>query len=137
MDDRHLTRRLFALSIFSAPLWTFPARARDSSAKRVSIRDFGAVPDGATVNTQAIQAAINRLADQGGGTLVVPQGVFVSGALFLKPRVNLHLDQGAVLRCATDMANFPVQRTRIEGHFEPAFTPALINAKGCDGLKIT
>jgi len=61
----------------------------------------------------------------------------VSGALFLKPKVNLHLQQGAVLKCSTDMANFPVQRTRIEGHFEEKFNPALINAKGCDGLRIT
>lgn len=101
------------------------------------ITDFGAVADGATVNTRAIQAAIDHLAARGGGTVVVPPGVFVSGALFLKPKVNLHLEAGAVLKCSTDMANFPVQRTRIEGHFEEKFNPALINAKHCDGLQIT
>jgi alpha-L-rhamnosidase len=51
--------------------------------------------------------------------------------------VNLHLEKGAVLKCSTDLANFPVQRTRIEGHFEDAFNPALINAKNCDGLHIS
>ncbi len=66
-----------------------------------------------------------------------PKVFFVSGALFLKPKVNLHLDKDAVLKCSTDMANFPVQRTRIEGHFEEKFNPALINAKNCDGLRIT
>ena len=38
-----------------------------------------------------------HLASRGGGTLVVPRGVFLSGAIFLKPGVNLHLDEGAVL----------------------------------------
>lgn len=101
------------------------------------ITDFGAVADGTTVNTRAIQAAIDHLAARRGGTVAVPQGVFVSGALFFKPKVKLRLEAGAVLRCSTDMANFPVQRTRIEGHFEEKFNPALINAKNCDGFEIT
>jgi alpha-L-rhamnosidase len=113
------------------------AAADGAILREVSITDFGAVADDATINTKAIQASIDHLAASGGGTVVVPQGVFVSGALFFKPKVNLHLQMGAVLKCSTDMANFPVQRTRIEGHFEDKFNPALINAKGCDGLHIS
>jgi polygalacturonase len=131
------TRRRFTLSLLSLPFWHHAARAAAPDGKRLSILDTGAVADGGTVNTHAIQAAIDRLAGQGGGTVVVPAGVFVSGALFLKPGVHLHLDKGAVLRCSTDMRHFPVQRTRIEGHFEERFNPGLINAAGCDGLKIT
>ncbi|MHA6722371.1 glycoside hydrolase family 28 protein [Sphingomonas sp. RS2018] len=101
------------------------------------IVDFGAVADGVTVNTRAIQAAIDHLSERRGGTVVIPRGVFVSGALFLKPGVHLHLDDGAVLRCTTDMRHFPPRRTRIEGHFEDSFTPALLNADRCDGLRIT
>ncbi len=127
------TRRWLTLSLLSAPLWASSARA----AERVSIRKFGAKGDGTSIDTGAIQAAIDHLAVRDGGTVVVPRGVFVSGALFLKPRVNLHLDAGAVIRCTTDMRHFPPQRTRIEGHFEEKFTPALINAKGCDGLRIS
>jgi alpha-L-rhamnosidase len=113
------------------------AIAEGGISRDVSITDFGAVADDATVNTKAIQAAIDNVAGSGGGTVIVPQGVFVSGALFLKPKVNLHLEKDAVLKCSTDMANFPVQRTRIEGHFEEKFNPALINARNCDGLRIT
>lgn len=102
-----------------------------------TIRNFGAVGDGVTINTRAIQNNIDRLAARGGGTVIVPKGTFMSGALFLKPGVHLHLEQGAILLCSTDMTNFPPQRTRIEGHFENSFTPALINAKGCHGLKIS
>lgn len=128
-----ITRRRFTLSLLAAPLLAGTARA----AARSTITDFGAVADGAALNTRAIQSAIDHTAAQGGGTVVIPQGVFVSGALFLKPKVNLHLDKGAVLKCSTDLKNFPVQRTRIEGHFEDSFNPGLINASGCDGLKIT
>jgi len=131
------TRRGFILSMLSAPLWSAAAKAATSGATRAAITDFGAVADDATINTRAIQSTIDHLAARGGGTVVVPAGVFVSGALFLKPGVHLHLDQGAVIKCSTDMKNFPVQRTRIEGHFEESFNPALINASGCDGLTIT
>jgi polygalacturonase len=111
--------------------------ASDPAGRHVSIRDYGAVGDGATLDTAKIQSAIYAVAAQGGGTVVVPSGVFESGAVFMRPGVNLQLDRGAVLRCSTDMANFPEQRTRIEGHFEDHFNPGLINAKGCDGLHIT
>ena len=145
-------RRRAALALLSLPLLSLSlsrrvARAAEPDGKRISIIDTGAVADGATVNTHAIQAAIDRVAidrvandrvaGQGGGTVVVPAGVFVSGALFLKPGVHLHLERGAVLRCSTDMRHFPVQRTRIEGHFEERFNPGLINAVACDGLRIT
>jgi polygalacturonase len=136
MSDHRYTRRCFTSLILSIPFCGVAA-ADGAIFREVSITDFGAVPDDATINTKAIQAAIDHLAASGGGTVVVPQGVFVSGALFFKPKVNLHLQMGAVVKCSTDMANFPVRRTRIEGHFEDKFNPALINAKGCDGLHIS
>jgi alpha-L-rhamnosidase len=136
MSAHRYTRRWFTSLLLSTPFWG--ATAGDGAISReASITDFGAIADDATINTKAIQAAIDHLTASGGGTVVVPQGIFVSGALFLKPKVNLHLQMGAVLKCSTDMANFPVQRTRIEGHFEDKFNPALINAKGCDGLHIS
>ena len=107
------------------------------ASEQALITKFGAQPDGATLNTSAIQSAIDHLASRRGGTVIIPQGTFVSGALFFKPRVNLHLLAGAVLQCSTDMANFPAQRTRIEGHFEEKFNPALINVKNCDGFQLT
>lgn len=129
-------RRRFISLMATAPFSRSALLRAAEDASQVPITRFGAVADGATVNTRAIQAAIDHVAGRG-GTVVVPQGVFVSGALFLKSKVNLHLETGAVLRCSTDMSNFPAQRTRIEGHFEEKFTPALINAKNCDGLKIS
>lgn len=123
--------------MLAAPFFGSALMASAEASSEAVITDFGAKADGTTINTKAIQAAIDHLAAGRGGTVVIPRGVFVSGALFLKPKVNLHLQAGAVLRCSTDMANFPVQRTRIEGHFEEKFNPALINATHCDGLQIT
>ena len=131
---RRFSRRAFTLSAVALP---FAPTVRAAEARQAQITDFGAAADDATVNTRAIQSAIDHLATQDGGTVVVPKGVFVSGAIFLKPKVNLHLEAGAVLKASTDLSNFPVQRTRIEGHFEPAFNPGLVNARGCDGLRIT
>lgn len=106
---------------------------------RLLITDHGAVADATTVNTASIQRTIDAVAASGGGTVVIPPGVFVSGALFFKPGVNLRLEKDAVLRAvSTDVAShFPARRTRIEGHFEENFTPALINADHCDGLRIS
>ncbi|WP_052208262.1 glycoside hydrolase family 28 protein [Croceibacterium mercuriale] len=136
IPDQH--RRATLLALLAAPFLPTLARAAGPADRRVDIRDAGALADGSTINTTAIQSAIDRLAGQDGGTIVVPAGVFVSGALFLKPGVHLHLAEGAVLRCAADVAtHFPARRTRIEGHVEEHFTPALINAAGCHGLRIT
>src|ERR1700761_6715148 len=135
--DRY-SRRRFNFLIASAPFWPLAAKAFAAAPMReLLITKSGAVADGATVNTKSIQAAIDQLAAKDGGTVIVPKGVFVSGALFFKPKVNLRLAEGAVLKCSTDLSNFPPQRTRIEGHFLPHFTPAFINAKGCDGFELT
>jgi alpha-L-rhamnosidase len=131
------SRRRFHSLIASAPFWSLAAKALAAPNRELLITKSGAVADDSTINTKAIQAAIDQLAARGGGTVVVPKGVFVSGALFFKPKVNLRLTEGAVLKCSTDLSNFPAQRTRIEGHFMDNFTPAFINAKYCDGFQLT
>ncbi|HKD05520.1 MAG TPA: glycosyl hydrolase family 28 protein [Bryobacteraceae bacterium] len=134
--DLH-SRRHFQGLIASVPFWPLAAKARAAPGRELLITRSGAVADDSTVNTRFIQSAIDQLAAMGGGTVVVPKGVFVSGALFFKPKVHLRLTEGAVLKCSTDLSNFPAQRTRIEGHFMDNFTPAFINAKNCDGFQLT
>jgi polygalacturonase len=101
------------------------------------ITDFGAVAGGEVLNTAAIQKAIDAAAAApGGGTVVVPAGVFRSGSIFLKQGVNLHLADGAVLKGSEDIADYPKLNTRIEGHFEP-WRMALVNARELTGLRIS
>lgn len=62
-----------------------------------NILDFGAKADGITLNTKAINDAVNKCFENGGGTVLVPSGIFVTGTIVLKSNVNLHLEAGAVL----------------------------------------
>lgn len=104
--------------------------------RTLNIKKTGAVGDGLTLNTKSIQSAIDQLVELGGGTLIVPRGVFLTGAIFLKPGVNLHLNHGAVLKGSTNRSDYPLMKTRIEGHFEE-WLPALINADKADHLRIS
>jgi len=65
-----------------------------------SITDFGAIADPSILNTDSIQRAIDAVHANGGGQVVVPPGLFITGMLFLKSRVDLHLQAGAVLKAA-------------------------------------
>jgi polygalacturonase len=89
----------------------------------VNITTFGAVGDGVTTNTTAIQSAINAAATGGttngaaGGTVEVPPGIFLSGPLTLKSAVNLRLDSGAILRMLP-FGKYPVTwTTNSSGYF--------------------
>jgi alpha-L-rhamnosidase len=135
IEPKLFLRRLRDLVILPA-LLTFLVSCATVAEKQLSITDSGVVGDGTTLNTAAIQKAIDRLAAHGGGTLVIPPGNFLSGAIFLKPGVNLHLDKGAVLQGSTNIADYPELMTRIEGHFQ-VWIPALVNASNVDHLRIT
>ena len=79
------------------------------------ITRFGARGDGRTNDGAAIEAAIAACAAAGGGRVVVPAGLFLTGALRLRSNVNLHLDQDATLRFSTDPGDYPLVHTRWEG----------------------
>jgi polygalacturonase len=110
--------------------------AADRAPKRYDITRAGARGDGSTLNTRVIQAVIDKCAGAGGGTVVIPKGVFLSGSIFLKQGVNLEMLEGSVLKGSTNIADYPKGNTRIEGHFEP-WRAALINADKVDHLRIT
>lgn len=107
-----------------------------NAAPRLILSEQGAVGDGKTLNTVAIQTAIDRCATNGGGEIVVPRGTFVSGAIFLKQGVNLVLEKGAVLKGSQDTNDYPWINTRIAG-LEMKWPAALVNAAGVTDLKIT
>ena len=84
------------------------------AAETVNIVDFGAVADGTTVNTEAIQRAIDACPK--GGKVLIPSGCFVSGALFLKSDMTLYLDEGALLLGSTNTDDYPIMKYRCEGN---------------------
>lgn len=74
--------------------------AASAHGKTFSIRDYGAVGDGKTVDTEAINKAVTAAADAGGGTVYFPAGTYLSYSIRLKSNVALYLDQGATLLAA-------------------------------------
>jgi polygalacturonase len=135
-DESFKTSGFRGFAITAALLLSFIQAGNAAEGHQASIAAAGAVGDGVTLNTLVIQKAIDQLATNGGGTLVIPKGEFLTGAIFLKPGVNLHLDQGAVLKGSTNIENYPAMETRIEGQVQ-VWRPALVNAKKADHLRIT
>ncbi|MBR2635034.1 MAG: hypothetical protein IKD31_05595 [Clostridia bacterium] len=72
----------------------------------VSILDYGAVPGGEHLNTAAIQAAVDAVAEAGGGRVSVPAGVFLSGSIFLQDHVELHLEAGSILKASACLDDY-------------------------------
>jgi polygalacturonase len=95
---------------------SFPSRTFD-------VTKFGAVGNNLTDNTDAFKAAIAACEKAGGGHVIVPAGEFVTGAIELKTRVDLHLDARATIRFTRDQAKYPVVFTRWEGMELMNFSP--------------
>jgi polygalacturonase len=85
------------------------------AARDFNISEFGASGDGIRDNTESIGQAIAACHAAGGGRVVVPSGVFLTGAIHLKSNVNLHVASGATLRFSTDTKAYPLVFTRFEG----------------------
>jgi polygalacturonase len=71
-----------------------------------NILDFGAVRN--QISTTAIQKAVDICYEAGGGTVVIPSGVFITGAIILKSNINLYLEPGAELRSSQNLDDFKV-----------------------------
>ncbi len=103
----------------------------------VRITDFGAVADGKTPATEAIRRAIEDASAHGGGHVVVPAGVYLTGAVHLKSRIDLHLERGAELLFSADPDDYlPLVFTRIEGIRCYNYSP-LLYAYECEDLSVT
>ncbi|MDY4555363.1 MAG: glycosyl hydrolase family 28-related protein, partial [Prevotella sp.] len=68
----------------------------------VSILDFGGVGDGSTLNTEAFRKAISALVKKGGGRVVVPQGVWLTGPIFFKDNIELRIEKNAIVMFSPD-----------------------------------
>jgi len=106
-----------------------------SLGKQYKLTDYHINADG-RIHTQEIQALIDQAASNGGGVIVVPSGVFMTGGLYFKQGTHLHLEQGAVLMGSDFIGDYKLNKTRIEGETCTYFE-GLINAIGLDGFTIS
>ena len=101
----------------------------------INAKDLGATGDGKTKDTVALQLAIERCSDLGGGEVVVPAGDYLTGALSLRSNVVLRIEDGATLNGSPDMTDYPYAQVRWEGHFMKGYI-GFINAADAENIGI-
>ncbi|PXY43885.1 glycoside hydrolase family 28 protein [Flavobacterium hydrophilum] len=81
----------------------------------VNLKDFGAVNGGYVLNTKAFEDAINALSKKGGGKLIIPPGIWLTGPIILKSKIELHAQTGALIKFSPDKSLYPIIETSFEG----------------------
>ncbi len=102
------------------------------------ITDYGAIGDDQSINTIEIQKTIDIASENGGGRVVVSSGTFLTGTLFFKDNVNLHIEMGAVLKGSPHLSDYPVLELQTIRSFTEGYTKkALIYAEDVHNIAIT
>lgn len=81
----------------------------------VNIVDFGAKSDGITLNTDAINKAIKHVNEKGGGKVIIPEGLWLTGPITLLSNVNLYTETNALVLFTADHNQYPIINTSFEG----------------------
>lgn len=103
---------------------------------QVSIIDFGAITGGIVKNTDAFAKAINDVSTKGGGKVIVPRGIWLTGPISFKSNINLYLEDGALIVFSDDFDDYPIVKTSFEGlNTVRCISP--INAKNVENIAIT
>ncbi len=101
------------------------------------VTDFGAVGDGLTLDTAALQKAVDACAAAGGGRVTVPAGTFLSGPVFLRSNIEFHLSAGAVLKGVPDRGAYGPLDVRVRGYRINANQASLITAVQASNVSVT
>ena len=101
-----------------------------------NILKFGAVADGVTLNSVAINKAIEACAKSGGGVVMVPRGSFVSGPIVMKSNINLYLAKGALIIYTKDFDQYPLVLSSFEG-VDAARCQSPLVAENLENIAIT
>jgi hypothetical protein len=102
-------------------------------ARKIDILSLGAKPDSITLNTQIIQSAIDLIYIEGGGTVIIPAGKFLTGTLYLKDNVELNLEQGSILYGSINPMDYPENELKVK----QGTGKALIYANGQKNISVT
>lgn len=102
----------------------------------VSILQFGAKSDGTTLNTKAINDAIKAVNAKGGGKVVIPEGLWLTGPIELLSNVNLHTEKNALVVFTDDFNAYPILETSFEG-LNTRRCQSPISARNAENIAIT
>jgi polygalacturonase len=127
------TRRLLVLCVICA------SEASTLSGAQVlyDVRDYGARADGQTLCTPAIQKAIDKCSAEGGGTVYLPPGTFLSGTIYMKTGVTLHLDSGCTLLGSTNLSDYPPTVPAFRSYTDNYTDKSLIYGEKLERIAIT
>lgn len=95
-----------------------------------NIKKYGAVPDGITLNTRSINDAILACSAKGGGVVLIPQGLWLTGPIVLKSNVNLHVERAGLVLFTSDKSQYALVKGNYEGH------PAVRNESPVSGTDL-
>lgn len=102
----------------------------------VNIKDFGAVADGKTLNTEAINKAIQKVSARGGGKVIIPQGLWLTGPIVLQSNVNLYTEENSLILFSDNFNDYPIIETSFEG-LETRRCQSPISAVNAENIAIT
>jgi polygalacturonase len=102
----------------------------------VRLSDFGAVSDGRKLNTEAFGTALATLAKKGGGELIVPPGIWLTGPIKLRCNINLHLERGALIQFSRNYKLYPLTVIDLKGEKEVDSTSP-ISGQNLENVAIT
>lgn len=102
----------------------------------VRITDFGAVGDGLTLNTEAFRKAIEHVASKGGGTVIVPPGIWLTGPIVLKSNINLYTEVNSYVLFTPDYKQYPIVDAVFEG-LNTKRCQSPLSAFGAENIAIT
>lgn len=102
----------------------------------VAITDFGAIGDGQTLNTEAFSSAISDVSAKGGGQVVVPRGIWLTGPIVLKSNINLHAEAGALIIFSKNKNLYPLIESNWEG-WKTVRSMSPISGKELENIAIT
>ena len=112
------------------------ARREPAGGKTFMVNTYGAVADGTTMNTRAIQSAIDACSAEGGGVVTFAPGRYLTGSIYLKEGIHLVIPEGVTLLGSQQIGDYPDIPTRVAG-IEMSWPSALINVIGAKNVMIS
>lgn len=136
------TRVMLKLLVCLAFTWCSIKAGASSSELKVNIQDYGANGNGKILNTKAFNEAIKACAGQGGGTVIVPAGIFLTGTIHLQSHVSLYLEEGAIIKGVPELKEYvpyisPEERGEDDNADKHNWNRALLLGVGIEDITIS